>query len=288
MRPLGIGDMVDRVITLYRSRPLVFLIVSAIPYLLLSIAFYGLGSGYMPLLATLSDPSTAADPEALDPEALSALGTFGSGMGLASLVLLSVQGAALVHAAADGYHARPGSIGGSLAAGLRASLRIMGAGCLAVFALTFLIVAIFVGAALTREPIVFAVAAFVAVVIGLYILASWLLVPMVATLEGTGPLHSLRRSWQLSSRSRWRVLALLVLLVILQIVLSAIFSLVFLAPFTADPRIRFAVQGAVNVLISIAWAPIYYGTYTLLYYDLRVRREGYDLSIAAEALSREP
>src|SRR5216683_3354864 len=35
LRPLGVGDIVDRVFALYRARPLLFLAIAALPYLVL-------------------------------------------------------------------------------------------------------------------------------------------------------------------------------------------------------------------------------------------------------------
>ena len=34
------------------------------------------------------------------------------------------------------------------------------------------------------------------------------------------------------------------------------------------------------------WMPLFFGTMTVLYYDLRVRKEGFDLQLAAEAMPR--
>ena len=34
------------------------------------------------------------------------------------------------------------------------------------------------------------------------------------------------------------------------------------------------------------WMPLFFGTMTVLYYDLRVRKEGLDLQLAAEAMPR--
>ena len=46
-----------------------------------------------------------------------------------------------------------------------------------------------------------------------------------------------------------------------------------------------AVAQIVTSLAQIAYFPIQLGTLTLLYYDLRVRKEGLDLSLAAEQLA---
>ena len=49
--------------------------------------------------------------------------------------------------------------------------------------------------------------------------------------------------------------------------------------------------GAIAAIIAIfaavpLWMPLFFGTMTVLYYDLRVRKEGFDLQLAAEAMPR--
>ena len=41
LRPLGVGDIVDRVFALYRSRPLLYLAAAAIPYLVFVLLIAG-------------------------------------------------------------------------------------------------------------------------------------------------------------------------------------------------------------------------------------------------------
>jgi uncharacterized membrane protein len=119
-----------------------------------------------------------------------------------------------------------------------------------------------------------------------FLAASWMVSPAVAILEDAGPIAALRRSWELSTGSRWRILGLILLLTVLQVVLSSLLSFVLLASFVTDQVIQLIVQQAVNLLASIAWAPVYWGTFAILYYDLRVRREAFDLQLAAESLPR--
>ena len=120
-----------------------------------------------------------------------------------------------------------------------------------------------------------------------FLAASWLIAPAVATLEGTGPVTTLRRSWQLSGGHRWRVLGLLLLLIVLQIIIGVLLSAVLLATFAADTATRTVLQQVVNLAVNVLWAPIQWATFTVLYYDLRVRKEAYDLQLAAEALPRQ-
>lgn len=286
MRPLGIGDVVDRVFAMYRARPVLFLVVSAIPYLILAIMLAVLGVAFAGSFAAAFD-GTGSAPD-LDPELIAPAITFGLAFVVIAIVVFSVQSAALVHAASERYHGRETTIGASLRVGLRASLRLIVAGVLVFLGLILLPAAIFIAAALTRQAIVLVIAGLVSVFLFFFLITSWMLVPVIATIEGAGPVQSLVRSWRLTNGSRWRVLGLLALLVVLQGVISALFGFVFLSAFVADPLVRTVVQQAANLVASVAWAPVQWGTFTVLYYDTRVRREAYDLSLAAEALTRAP
>jgi len=284
LRPLGIGDVVDRVFGMYRARPVLFLVVSAIPYLILAILLAVLGVGFAGSFAGGLDATP--DASDLDPALVSAALTFGLSFVLIAIVVFSVQSAALVHAASERYHGRETTIGESLRVGLRASLRLIIAGFLVFVVLIVGPTAVVVAAALTQQAVILVVAALAAVFLFFFLITSWMLVPVVATIEGAGPVQALVRSWRLATGSRWRVLGLLALLVVLQGVISVLFGFVFLSAFIADPLVRTILQQAANLVASVAWAPVQWGTFTVLYYDTRVRREAYDLSLAAEALTR--
>lgn len=271
---------------MYRARPILFLVVSAIPYLILAIMLAVLGVAFAGSFASAFEV-TAAAPD-LDPELIAAAITFGPAFVVIAIVVFSVQSAALVHAASERYHGRETTIGVSLRVGLRASLRLIVAGVLVFLGLILVPTAIFIAAALTQQAIVLVIAGLASVFLFFFLITSWMLVPVIATIEGAGPVQSLVRSWRLTNGSRWRVLGLLALLVVLQGVIGALFGFVFLSAFIADPLVRTVLQQAANLVASVAWAPVQWGTFTVLYYDTRVRREAYDLSLAAEALTRAP
>lgn len=284
LRPLGIGDIVDRVFGMYRARPLLFIVISAIPYLILAIGLAILGVAFAGSLAGGFDPTV--DAPQFDPALIGPVVTFSLLFVLIAIVVFSVQSAALVHAASERYHGRETTIGHSLRVGLRASLRLIIAGILAFLGLIIVPTAVVIAAALTQQGLVVVLAAIVALFLFFFLITSWMLVPVVATVEGAGPVQALVRSWRLTSGSRWRVLALLLLLIVLQGVIGIVFAFVFVASFATDPLIRTVLQQAANLVASVVWAPVQWGTFTVLYYDTRVRREAYDLSLAAEALTR--
>lgn len=290
LRPLGVGDVVDRVISMYRARPLLFLTLSAIPYLVLALALAGLTAAFGGAFIAFTQafrPETAATFD-FDPALLGSLVSFALVAALVAIALLAVQSASLVHAAAARYLGRETTTSASLRAGLGASLRLIGAGVIVFLAILVIPLVLTIAAALTQNGLIVALALLASFVLFFYLVASWMVAPVVATVEGAGPVRSLTRSWTLSKGSRWRVLGLLALLIVLQLVISTIFSFVFLTALAGDDIVRVVVQQGVNLVASIAWAPVQWGTFTVLYYDLRVRREAYDLTLAAEALPREP
>lgn len=291
LRPLGVGDIVDRVFGIYRSRPLLFVTVAAIPYLLLVLfaavlggAFAGSFLALAPLLASPDDVTELLPT--LGP-AIAALALYALIVGVGALLVSLVQSAALVDATAARYLGRDTTVGRSLRVGLRASPRLLAMGILALLAfLVPWVVAVAVIAA-TREWYSVVGGVIAAIAGTFYLAASWMVSPAVATLEGIGPLAALRRSWRLSDGHRWRIIGTIALLLVLQVVLTALLSFVLLVSFVTDQTLRLVLQQVVNLLAAIAWAPVYWGTFAVLYYDLRVRKEAYDLQLAAEALPRE-
>jgi len=287
LRPLGVGDIVDRVFAIYRSRPLLFLAVSAIPYLLLVLFVGALALAFTDSFQALA-PLFAGDLDSLQ-EIAPAIGTLVGFILLVVAFALAtslVQSAALVDAAAARYLGRDATVGGALRVGLRAAGRLFVMGVVAFLAFTVLWIASTVVMGLAGEWWIALIVLCVALFATFYMAASWMVSPAIATLEGLGPVASLRRSWSLANGHRWRILGLMALLVILQVVLSALISILLVASIAADEGVQLAAQQAVNLLTTIAWAPVYWGTFAVLYYDLRVRKEAFDLQLAAEALPR--
>jgi hypothetical protein len=138
-------------------------------------------------------------------------------------------------------------------------------------------------------------AVIVMVCVLLAISALFLFVPQAVILEGYDPLGALRRSWQLVISSFWRVLGTMLILYLMLYILSLIPSamasgaigLVFSDPF-GDFAIRQALSSLVTYGAQILLLPIQFITFTLLYYDLRVRKEGLDLQVQAGSYAQEP
>ena len=109
-----------------------------------------------------------------------------------------------------------------------------------------------------------------------FILVSWFFYGQAIMLEGRkGPQEALLRSHQLVRHQWWRTFGTIVALILIGVVISAP-GLIALSYNWVAGTILFAIAGIVTT-------PIVYVGATLVYFDLRVRKEGYTL----ETMTRE-
>ncbi len=117
-----------------------------------------------------------------------------------------------------------------------------------------------------------AVVVMAATIIGIpaaiYFSVRWAFVCQVVLLEGLGPIAALSRSSALVKGNWWRVLGIMLVVGIIAAVISSILGTI--------PRVGSIIGGILSTPVAITGA-------TLLYYDLRVRKEEYTL----ETLSGE-
>ena len=99
--------------------------------------------------------------------------------------------------------------------------------------------------------------------------------PYVAATEPVGPFHALKRSWQLTHGSWWRIA--MVLLVVLFSV--GVISLVVSAVASVLPAVDLLVA---NPLLQLLVTPALELTYVVLLFDLRLRKEGFAAVTRAE------
>ena len=120
-------------------------------------------------------------------------------------------------------------------------------------------------------------------------------------IEGKGPRESLERSWKLVSGHGFRVFGIYLLATILVVLITSavgfLFSLAVAGSLEGavsasigevvdtNPFVVIA-SGIVNGLSSALLAPVLAAAVTVTYYDLRVRKEGFDLEMLAESLNR--
>jgi hypothetical protein len=99
---------------------------------------------------------------------------------------------------------------------------------------------------------------------------------------------ALSRSWALTRGSRWRMFGLLVTLFILMYVpivgLGAIAALLLPRAYVGGGLTSELVVLAVIGVVQLLLYPLLYCVLTVAYYDLRIRKEGFDLEILASTL----
>jgi hypothetical protein len=205
---------------------------------------------------------------------------------IAAVVILSVQTTALVHATSSRYLGKELTLGEAFRLGLGSAPRVILAGLAIFLMFIVLCMVLVVLMVVSRQGLVVAGIVLLGLVGTVFLFASTLVTPVVATLENLGPISAIRRAWSLSSGNRWRILGLQLLLVVINAVLSVIVSTIFVTSLISDAAVRTALQQVTNAVVTILWAPVEWGTFAILYYDLRVRREAFDLQLAAEALPR--
>jgi hypothetical protein len=133
--------------------------------------------------------------------------------------------------------------------------------------------------------LIFVIVAFAgALPVALYIFARYFAVPATVILEGVGVRAGLRRSSELSRDIKRKIVGTLALPFIIVVIIQ--FIVMALAEQLPGPDI---VSFLISQLPPFVLTPILAVIATLLYYDARIRKEGFDIEMmAAELGSAEP
>jgi hypothetical protein len=271
LRPLRVGEILDAGIKVYlrNARTLMGLTAAVVvPFQLLSavvlLSTVSTGS-QVPRGSTFGIGSTSGTDRA------TSLGASAT-VDVTSVLIGLLTTAACVKAVSDAYLDRP--------LDARASLR---------FALRRL------GSLLWLEIIttVLLGLAFVALVIpGIWLYAAWSVATPALLIEGCRGWGALSRSFRLVRRRWWPTAAVrLVSNVMLTVVGGAIEAALVAVLLVGGSKSVVATVAAVSVagaISAILTRPFQAAVITILYYDLRVRHEGYDVALLAEQLGIEP
>ena len=261
LRPLSLGEILDRTFTLYRGHFVLFLGIVGIPHLLL------LAVSLTQILMSNTNPLT--------PNTFSVTSAItGLAMVVASIAAyLFSQGGAIL-AVSQIYLGRPVSIAEALGRvwdhfGFLLGVVILNG--LAIMGATILLV-----------------------IPGIYVGCRLLVCVPVALVEEKSPRDSLSRSWQLTSGFAGR--AFMIALLYFCIAVAA--GLLFSAPFTIgvfvnlkDPsvsRIWLVLNQIGSTIAEVIVSPILMIATSIFYYDLRVRKEAFDLQLLLDPSGPQP
>lgn len=285
LRPLSVADLIDEIFRLYRRNFALLFGLTAVIWLpasvLFSIGFASVGRASARLART----------GAVDLDTGLAVLVVGAAIGFVTFPLLL---GATTDATANRYLDRPATVGASLRAGVRAFWRVIAGYVTIVFVGLAAAALLAVGAIVSGSALGGAGGVLVAVILVLaaavalvWIAVTWAFLPQAVIVEDAGVFQALRRSAHLVEGARWRVIGINVLLGLIGAVLFSIpsaFLALALEPLPLPGNASAAVAQVVAALAQAVYYPVQLGTMTLLYFDLRVRREGFDLALAAERL----
>jgi len=255
LRPLSLGEILDRTFTLYRRNFLLFFGITALPQLLV----LGFNLFQVLLKGRPGVPKVASG-------SFIAVGIIGALAGvIVYLVAYLFAHGGTVYAISDLYLGRSTSIGASLR-----RMRGQAGSLLGVLILNGLVVMI----------------AFIFLIIpGVYVACRLITCVPAALLENLGPRESLERSFALTKDNAGRsfVIYLLYLVIFYAIFFLLAFPfMVAVAVSAKNPAMMTLwtmLMQAGTTLATILVTPIFTIASTVFYYDLRVRKEAFDLQI---------
>jgi hypothetical protein len=300
IRQLGLGELLDETFRLYRRHFLVFVAVAAISQVLTAIVSYLGGVSLTQQIATSIDTfqSIGRGVPPTPPTETQAwwfpIFSFVSGFALQPIVT-----AALVYLAAQAYLDRDTAIDDGLAQGVRRWPMLVGVYLLFLLAmipfmciLFAVVLAVMFGASLASNGDSFS-AILLGIGIGLlialplvYLSIRLLFTTQAITVERAGPINAIKRSWLLSGGSFWRIFGYYIIISLLTSVISGILPLVIgiLVLTVADSTAQRVIEACATAIVGTLVLPYSLIALTLLYFDLRVRKESFDLQQQSEAM----
>lgn len=288
LRPLSTSELLDRTFHLYRNNFLVFVAIAAIPQLFI-----------LPLM--LGGAAMMARHEESTSVAMTMAGY------LLYYLALFISQAPTVAAVSNLHLEKPITIKGAYSSARASFPRVIWIVFLIFLILVglFIVAGMLIGAlvgalAATSGPWVTGIFGASAIVIPAYVILRWVLnwslVIPVTVLEGGWFRVSTRRSTALVKGSRWRIFAVYFLLGLLggvttmmvQFVLLMLVPLFGIRDFQKVQAATEALQG-IGIFISTSLVGAL-GTIaiSLVYYDQRVRKEGFDLQLMLATLEGAP
>jgi hypothetical protein len=268
LRPLSLGEILDRTFSLYRQNFLVFVGIMAIPHLLT----LGLNLAQVLLVRSTANTAGVAVGHAPSIQSASAGGgflAFGLLGGLVGVVVylfayLFSQGGT-IYAVSDLYLGRPTTIGASLQRMWGRLLNLFGVSVLSGLAI--------LGATLFL------------IIPGIYVACRLITCLPAALLEDLGPRESLSRSFALTKANAGRAFGIYVIYIVMLYAIIMVFtfpSLFLTATLAKDPSMAWISLALVQVGTFVAGTlvgPFLLIATSVFYYDLRVRKEAFDLQM---------
>ena len=262
LRALEVGDLLDETFRLYRRNFVLFAGISVIVSIPSSAL---LGYGYSLFGNILQQSTTGVAPDF--GVLASTLPALAVGV-LVNIALIPFFYGAVIYAACEAAGGRPVSAGGIVTAVMRRYFPLLG---------YFLLIGLMA-------------LAFCLIPLWIWIWIGWLVVVPAMFVENAGLIQAMGRSWRLVEGRWWRTFLVIFLLFVIQYVarlaLNAFIALAqYLLLIVAPSGLVLGIAGATQVIVDSLVNPILQIAIVLVYFDLRVRREGLDLFQLAQRVA---
>jgi hypothetical protein len=263
LRPLEIGDLLDETFRMYRRHFYLFAgisVILSIPAAALSgYTYYALFGSFLQQVGTGQPPN------------LNSLGTTLGAIavgGLVNLALVPFLYGAVTYAACESAQGREVTAWGVVRGVLRRYFQLFG----------YMVLLFLMGILFCLFPL------------WIWIAVGWAVVIPVMFIENTGLIAAMGRSWRLVEGRWWRTFLIFVLIFVLVYVARlALDAFIVLGQFLLQIILSsFAVAwifAAASAVVDSLVAPIVQIAIVLIYFDLRVRREGLDLFQLAQRVA---
>jgi hypothetical protein len=263
LRPLSLGELLDRTFSLYRRHFLLFVGIAAIPY-----SFFFITNLAISLLPVFARSAAGSAVVAVGGGILAVVAV------LAGAVAFLFSVGATVFAVSEIYLGHDTTIRASLRRVRSKAGTIFG-----VLALSGLLL----------------VAGFIALFFpGIYLMCRICVATPAALLEGLGPAASIRRSFDLTRDFAGRAFMIYVLYFTMVWGIAAVFQFPFILLMAVSAK-QTQLMVLWTVLMQVGKfagsslvAPVSTIGFALFYYDLRVRKEAFDLQMMMQAIGTDP
>ena len=261
LRARSVTEIVDAAFQLYRRDALEYVLVTAIAYAPWVVAQLVLMRGLL-----LSSP-----------QALEAPGPASVVLGIIGIFAYALMSAVLSRFSSDVYLDRPTGLNVVVRAVLPLVPRLIGATILLGLVLMLGFIPVIVGAGISSIPLIF-VGVLLSIVWAFYALARFFAVFQTIVLEERGIIAAFSRSSVLSQNRKGHILLTLLLVVVIFVMLSLAVTLV--------AQLFGTIAGSVimQALYTVVAYPLIGITQMILYYDTRIRAEGFDIEVMTGAL----
>jgi len=257
LRPMTLGEVLDRTFRLYKTHFWLFAGIMSFPFLALFV--FNVGISWF----TTTQTAALRAGQIQSPGTLIAAGAGGALLVMIlTFVLTGIGEAATIFAVSDIYLGRPVSIRGSFSQVRGHVLQVLG---------TIFLSALAMGAGF----ILF-------IIPGIILMCRLAVAVPAAMLEDIWPGTALSRSMDLTKSFAMQMFLIFLLTFVLVAAVTSLFTIPFvvMAAMRAPQGLPFGLvvlQDAASFLGQVIAAPVQTIAFSLMYYNLRVRKEGFDI-----------